>query len=247
MSKAPPRFLVERVESCASTQDLILARGRGGDPEGLVIVADVQTAGRGRHGRRWQATPGDALLCSILLRPRTPPMRLAPLAVVTGVSIALAIGGRARVRWPNDIVVDGAKVAGVLLELVADPGAASFLAIGVGVNVAMPPERLPLTDRLPATSVAIVRGAATDRDEVLRAILDELGRRYALFEDDPAAALRDLAHLDDLAGQTIELDLGSERVIGEALGVDDAGRLMLVTAEGRRAFTSGEVLRVHDR
>jgi BirA family transcriptional regulator, biotin operon repressor / biotin---[acetyl-CoA-carboxylase] ligase len=147
------------------------------DPEGAVAVADVQTEGRGRLGRRWLAPAGTSLLVSILLRPRVDPARLPELTVVGGRACAEAIaevtGLEPEVKFPNDVLLGGRKVAGILAE--ASEGR---VVLGVGVNVAQAPGDLPPDARTPATSLAIETGRTVDRADLLVALLDRLERRY---------------------------------------------------------------------
>src|SRR5918911_2879034 len=161
------------VESCPSTQRLLGAD----DPEGAVVVADEQTEGRGRLGRRWLAPAGTSLLVSILLRPQVEPARLPELSVVAGRACAEAIaevtGLEPEVKFPNDVLLGGRKVAGILAE--ASEGR---VVLGVGVNVAQKPGELPPDARTPATSLAIETGRAIDRGELLLALLGRLERHY---------------------------------------------------------------------
>jgi BirA family transcriptional regulator, biotin operon repressor / biotin---[acetyl-CoA-carboxylase] ligase len=165
----PYRF----VESCPSTQRLL----GDDDPEGAVVVADVQTEGRGRLGRRWLAPAGTSLLVSILLRPRVDPARLPELTVVAGRACAAAVAEVTRlepeVKFPNDVLLGGRKVAGILAE--ASEGR---VVLGVGVNVAQEPGDLPPDARTPATSLAIETGRTVDRAELLVSLLEHLERRY---------------------------------------------------------------------
>jgi BirA family biotin operon repressor/biotin-[acetyl-CoA-carboxylase] ligase len=165
----PYRF----VESCPSTQRLLA----DDDPEGAVVVADVQTEGRGRLGRRWLAPAGTSLLVSILLRPQVDPAHLPELSLVAGRACAEAIGDvtglEPEVKFPNDVLLGGRKVAGLLAE--ASEGR---VVLGVGVNVAQTPGELPADARTPATSLAIETGRAVDRAELLVALLERLEQRY---------------------------------------------------------------------
>jgi BirA family biotin operon repressor/biotin-[acetyl-CoA-carboxylase] ligase len=165
----PYRF----VESCPSTQRLLGAD----DPEGAVAVADAQTEGRGRLGRRWLAPAGTSLLVSILLRPVVEPARLPELSVVAGRACAEAIaevaGLEPEVKFPNDVLLGGRKVAGILAE--ASEGR---VVLGVGVNVTQGPGDLPANARTQPTSLAIETGRAVDRAELLVALLEHLERRY---------------------------------------------------------------------
>ena len=165
----PYRF----VERTPSTQRLLGAD----DPEGAVAVADEQTEGRGRLGRQWLAPAGTSLLVSILLRPEVEPARLPELSLVAGRACADAIaavtGLEPQVKFPNDVLLRGRKVAGILAE--ASEGR---VVLGLGVNVAQEPGELPPDARTPATSLAIETGRAVDRGDLLVALLERLERRY---------------------------------------------------------------------
>jgi BirA family biotin operon repressor/biotin-[acetyl-CoA-carboxylase] ligase len=161
----PYRYL----ESCPSTQ-----RALGpGDPDGAVVATDHQTAGRGRLGRVWEDEPGTSLLFSVLLRPPVPPGRLPELSVVAAHAVADAIAPDATVKEPNDVLLGGRKVAGVLGE--ASEGR---VVLGIGVNANQRPGELPPRTRLPATSLLIETGRRVGRAELLAAILQALERRY---------------------------------------------------------------------
>jgi BirA family transcriptional regulator, biotin operon repressor / biotin---[acetyl-CoA-carboxylase] ligase len=211
------------MDECESTQEL--ARPL---PEGGVAACDRQLQGRGRRGRTWQAEAGTGLLFSLALEPRTPPQRLASFSLVAAEAVAEACHERAAVRWPNDVVLDGRKLAGVLPEL-----RDGKLVLGVGVNAGMSDTQLPADARVPATSLQIATGRPVDRVELLVALLAGLERRYDAFERDGFPGLA----RDELRGRHVTL-VGAAAGIGE--GVDDHGRLLL---DGR-AYSSAEVERV---
>jgi BirA family transcriptional regulator, biotin operon repressor / biotin---[acetyl-CoA-carboxylase] ligase len=209
--------------TCESTQEL--AREL---PEGGVAACDEQTAGRGRRGRDWYAPPGAGLLFSLALEPRTPAERLAAFSLVAAESVCEVCDPRAMVRWPNDVVIEGRKLAGVLPEL-----RDGKLVLGVGVNVNQTPDGLPEQARVPATSLRIERGGEVDRVELLVELLAVLERRYDAFEQEGFPGLV----RDELRGRQVRL-VGGRRGICE--GVDQLGRLIV---DGR-AHTSAEVERV---
>jgi BirA family biotin operon repressor/biotin-[acetyl-CoA-carboxylase] ligase len=157
------------LDSCPSTQRELAE----GDAEGAVVATGHQTAGRGRLGRTWTDAPGTSLLFSLLLTPDAPPDRLPELTVLAAGAVAEAIGAGTAVKEPNDVLLNGCKVAGVLGE--ASEGR---VAIGIGVNANQTQEELPSETRLPATSIRMERGEAVDRAELLAAILAALERRY---------------------------------------------------------------------
>lgn len=161
------------VAVCASTQRLLT----GDAPEGAVVATDEQTEGRGRLGRSWHAPAGSSLLFSIVLRPHVPTDRLPELSVVTGRAVGEAIeavaGLRTEVKLPNDVLIDGRKVAGILAE--ASEGR---VVIGIGVNVHQRGDELPERAVHPATSLALEGSAGVRRDELLAGILERLERAY---------------------------------------------------------------------
>jgi BirA family transcriptional regulator, biotin operon repressor / biotin---[acetyl-CoA-carboxylase] ligase len=159
----PYRYL----ESCDSTQRELM----DADAEGTVVAAGHQTEGRGRLGRTWQDEPGTSLLFSLLLTPSVPAERLPELTVLAAEAVAEAVEGQ--VKEPNDVLLRGRKVAGVLGE--ASEGR---VVLGIGVNANQAADQLPPEARLPATSLRVERGAPVDRAELLAAILAALERRY---------------------------------------------------------------------
>jgi BirA family biotin operon repressor/biotin-[acetyl-CoA-carboxylase] ligase len=217
------------VESCASTQELV-------DPsmaEGAIAVADVQTGGRGRLGRAWEAPPGSALLASVLLKP--PADRALPqLALVAGVAVADALeeltGLTVQIKWPNDVMLRRTKVAGILAEARDDA-----VVLGIGVNVNQTREQLP--ER--AGSLLTATGVEWDRDAVLEAVLDALGARYGQWRDGGIDAVYDgLAPRDFLRGRAVTVDGRS----GTAELIERDGRLRIAVGHGEHvSVESGEV------
>ena len=222
---------LRRVASCESTQ-LLLGPD---DPEGAVAVTDFQTAGRGRLGRVWTAPPGTALLCSVLLRPPAG-SRIAQLSLVGGLAAAQAVeaalGRPAQLKWPNDVLVDGRKVAGVLAE--ARDG---VVVVGVGLNVNQTAAELPADARIPAASLRSLDGAERDRDLLLADLLERLEAAYGSWLAHGLAALHaEIASRDALAGRAVSVDGRGAR----ALGIDADGRLILDSGP----VESGEVVLV---
>jgi BirA family biotin operon repressor/biotin-[acetyl-CoA-carboxylase] ligase len=160
-------------EVCPSTQRLV----QPGDVEGTVAVAEEQTEGRGRLGRRWLAPPRTSILCSLLLRPPVAPERLPELTLVAAQACAQAIAAQtrleARVKQPNDILVDGRKVAGILGE--AREG---YVVLGVGINVNVPAGELPERPEIPATSLREEAGRPVERAPLLAEVLVQLESHY---------------------------------------------------------------------
>ena len=221
-------------EECASTQELL----RGADVhEGAVAVTEHQTAGRGREGRRWEDAAGHSLLMSVLLHPPSG-SPVQQLALVVGLSVAAAIDAvaatRASIKWPNDVLVDDRKVAGVLLESSGDA-----VVCGIGVNVNTPEEALPSATRTRAGSLLTATGREHDRAELLARLLVELQHRYDEWLDlGLALFVPELERRDALRG--LALQVGD--VSGTAAGIAPDGRLRLVGHDGSEILVvSGEV------
>ena len=199
-------FRISRVERTGSTNADVLAAAIAGEPEGLVLVAQTQTAGRGRQGRTWESPPGGGLYFTVLLRPDVPVARFGWIPLLAGVALAEAVRETAKVdavlKWPNDLLVGGAKCAGILAEATGTGG----VAVGIGLNTGMQEHQLPPTPTgIPATSLRL-RGASTvDNDELLAAVLDRLGTWYAEWRthggDAEASGLRISSRLLAVARQ----------------------------------------------
>jgi BirA family biotin operon repressor/biotin-[acetyl-CoA-carboxylase] ligase len=169
-----------------STQDVLRDSGH---PHGAVAVAEHQTVGRGRSGRRWEDEPATALLFSVLLEPPDD-APLPQLSLVAGVAVAVALEREAAVptlvKWPNDVLVEREKVAGILLE-----ASGGRVVCGIGINVDQDSEELPRDTRAPATSLRLAAGRRFDRGVLLAAVLEELERRYVAWLEHGLAALAD--------------------------------------------------------
>jgi BirA family transcriptional regulator, biotin operon repressor / biotin---[acetyl-CoA-carboxylase] ligase len=232
---------LDLVASTGSTNADLLARAAAepAGPEGQVLVAEEQTAGRGRLGRSWSSVPGEALTFSVLLRPVTVPAdRRGWLPLLTGVAVVAAVrsvsGVAASLKWPNDVLVGERKLAGILAEQAPDESA---VVIGTGLNVATAADSLPVSPSgLRATSL-LAEGAAVSRADLLAAVLDEFERRYAAFRADPdpvrTGLLAEYRGLCATLGQTVRAELPLGRVLtGTAAGVDAGGRLLIAERPG---------------
>lgn len=227
-----------------STNADLLESARGGAPQGIVRLAEEQTAGRGRIGRQWVSPPRAALLFSVLLRPAAVPgSRRGWLPLLTGTAIASALRGTAgvdaRLKWPNDVLVHGRKVAGILTEQ-----AGNAIVAGTGINVTTRESELPPG---PATSLLAVGATCTARDVLLVAVLAELERRYLRWLAAPADPRLRASYLgfSDTVGREVRVELPSgEALTGRAADVDDVGRLVVRTASGETAVSAGDVVHV---
>ncbi|MHB2021972.1 MAG: biotin--[acetyl-CoA-carboxylase] ligase [Mycobacteriales bacterium] len=231
----PPQLLA----STPSTNSVLAAAARAGEPEGSVVVAAEQTAGRGRLGRSWLA-PGDSgLAFSVLLRPDRPADQLGYLPLIAGVAVLEAVAPFMRspiwLKWPNDVMVAEGKLAGILSELVA-----GAVVIGIGLNVHDHPA-------LPAGAASVGAGAASAprRTSVLAAVLAALADRYRDWLASPQRARAHYLRYCATVGATVVVSVpGGEQVRGRAVDVDEIGRLVLDTGGERRALASGDVVAV---
>jgi BirA family biotin operon repressor/biotin-[acetyl-CoA-carboxylase] ligase len=241
---------VEFHAEIASTNDRARAALDEPGGEGLAVVADLQTAGRGRRGRTWISPSGANLLVSVAWRPQVAPR----LAGLLGVAAALAVrdacaalvpeAGLA-IRWPNDVVdVDGRKVAGLLVETALEGGELAEAVAGIGINVNWPQAEMPAEIREGATSLQALLGEPLDRVELLERVLTALdaGARALERGESPLARLRESSWLD---GRRVEVDTGTATISGRVAGFADDGSLYLDTDAGRVALSVGEVARVH--
>ncbi len=235
-------------DTLPSTNDLARSLAASGAAEGTVIVAEQQTAGRGRLGRSWASPPG-GLWLSVLLRPDLPLGQTPLVGLAASTAAAAAIeettGLRPRVKWPNDVLIDGRKVAGLLLEagpLQAGSGAA-WLIVGIGINANVPLEALPSRPLYPATSLAAALGRPVDRGRLMRTLLRRLDRDYAeLRERGEAAALDRWRTLSATLGRVVRVATSSAAIEGLAYDVDGTGALLVRTRDGaEQRIVAGEV------
>jgi BirA family biotin operon repressor/biotin-[acetyl-CoA-carboxylase] ligase len=240
-----PWTTVRVVEETGSTNADVAAAARAGAPAGLVLAADRQTAGRGRAGRVWQAPARSGLAVSVLLRPTAPRETWGWLPLLAGLAVvgplAPMSGLDLGLKWPNDVLVSGErKLAGLLAEVVDDA-----VVVGLGLNVSLRPDELPVPT---ATSLALEGSDVVDRDPVLRAVLRGLAERYRAFEaaggDAAAAGLADAYRSAcRTLGRQVRVELPGDRTLsGEAVAVDDAGRLVVRTADGMTTLAAGDVV-----
>ncbi|MER6530296.1 biotin--[acetyl-CoA-carboxylase] ligase [Streptomyces sp. NPDC001508] len=232
---------VEVVRRTGSTNNDLVARAEAGDvPEGAVLVAEEQTQGRGRLDRRWTAPARSGLFFSVLLRPAEVPVsRWGWLPLLTGVAVATGLARAAGVdtalKWPNDLLVtvrgEERKAGGILAERAGADG----VVVGVGVNVTLRAEELPVPQ---AGSLALAGAVSTDRDPLLRAMLRALEDWYGRWRSaggDPSVSGLQETYAAGCAtlGRTVRAELPGDRaVVGEAVAVDGDGRLVIATPEG---------------
>ncbi|HEY3820204.1 MAG TPA: biotin--[acetyl-CoA-carboxylase] ligase [Polyangiaceae bacterium] len=229
--------------STTSTNDEAKHAAKDGAPSGSTWVAEEQTAGRGRQGRVWESPRGENLLFSVLVRVTCPPSRLPPIALAAGLAVrdALALAApeaAPRIKWPNDVLIDGKKIAGVLVEAITAGSRVQAVVIGVGINVHARDFPEELRER--ATSLALASSMVPDRAMVLADVLGCLDRDLHVVVARGLGLLRArLEAADALRGQRVGSDAGDQ---GMASGIDDEGRLLVRRDDGVLArWSAGEV------
>lgn len=215
-----------------STNDQARQLAEGGAPEGLMVVAEEQTAGRGRNQRRWLTPPGSALAFSLVLRPPLRADQATRLTMLAGLAVCeaaeLVAGLRAELKWPNDVLLGGRKAAGILVESAFRGESLEYAVAGIGINVSWAPAAAEV--EFPATCLEAEAGRPVDRLTLLRAVLAALEARYdALAGDDVFAAWR--ARLT-LLGAPAELHTATGRITGVAEDVAPDGALLFRTEAG---------------
>ena len=246
---------IQVVERTGSTHDDLLGAAGRGAAQGTILVAEDQSAGRGRMGRRWVSPPRAGLTFSVLLRPAAvPSARRGWVPLLTGVAIAAALraeaGLDAGLKWPNDVLVNEAKLAGILAEQAGDA-----IVVGAGINVTVTRDELPAAETTPtggqATSLALEGATLTDRGQLLVFILDQIERWYLAWTgasgDAAACGLqRRYQGLCQSVGREVRAQLpGGQLLTGVAREVDDAGQLLIQTAAGLIPVSAGDLVHLH--
>jgi BirA family biotin operon repressor/biotin-[acetyl-CoA-carboxylase] ligase len=242
-------FVVEILPETPSTNAVLADRAREGAPEGLVVVTEHQTAGRGRLDRSWETPRHSALTFSALLRPpvdRVPAHRWPWLPLLAGLAVTSALreeGYAAGVKWPNDVLLGGPdgerKVCGILVERV-ETGDGPAAVVGIGLNTSLTREELPVPT---ATSLALASGGAVDRTAVLTHVLRSLFGHYADWMADPERLQASYAAASVTLGREVRAELpGGAALVGTATGVDGTGRLVVATPAGEEAVGAGDVV-----
>jgi BirA family biotin operon repressor/biotin-[acetyl-CoA-carboxylase] ligase len=231
------------VAETGSTNDDAFAAARTGAPHGAIFVADTQRSGRGRRGSSWTSPPGENLTFSVLLRPAVPAERISAIALVAGLAVRAAAAARVTtavaIKWPNDVLVDEKKLAGILVESRLSGASVEAVVVGIGMNVAM--TALPADIAAIATSLAILGDPAPSREALLADVLAGFDKRFDAFaRGGLSSLLSELRRHDALLGKMLKV--GDVRGEGAGIGVD--GGLLIRDAQGViHEVTSGTVTR----
>jgi len=237
-------------EQLASTNLAAMELGETGAAEGLVVIADQQTAGKGRLGRSWESPAGVNLYLSILLRPAMPPWEVPRLTFLSAVAAARALrdvtGLKVDVKWPNDLLVNGRKIAGLLNEMSAESDAVHHVVLGLGLNINMTADQFPTDLRYPATSVRLEKGTHTARLDVVVALLEHFDRLYEEFRQSGMGPIRRAwQELFAMMGKPVRVETGQANLTGVVAGIDEEGALLLRLPDGNiEKVLAGDVLPV---
>ncbi|MDP9942746.1 bifunctional biotin--[acetyl-CoA-carboxylase] ligase/biotin operon repressor BirA [Ectopseudomonas alcaliphila] len=231
--------------SVDSTNAEIFRRLDAGARAPFVLLAERQTAGRGRRGRVWASPFAENLYCSVVLRVDGGMSQVEALSLTVGLAVARALQGcgvdGARLKWPNDVLVDGRKISGILLELAGDPADVCHVVIGVGINVNMAVDAPAVIDQ-PWTSVRQCLGRTLDRNELAAELLLQLRDCLAIHWQHGFAGLREgWEALHAWRGRSVALTAGSNATLGVVLGVDERGAIRLSVDGVDRSFSGGEL------
>jgi BirA family biotin operon repressor/biotin-[acetyl-CoA-carboxylase] ligase len=221
-----------------STNDVIEKLARDGVKEGVAVFAESQTKGRGRLGRKWVSPAGKGLWFSVLLRPRLRPEAVTQLTIMAATAVSRALrektGVAVEIKWPNDILVRGRKLVGILTELSAELDNVRHVILGIGVDVNLDSAALPADLRRIATSLKIEGGQTWDRAEIAAAILRALDEDYARILGGQFEAVADeWESRCTTIGQEVLIDLGARKLRGRAEALDNGGALLIRTQHGR--------------
>ena len=235
---------IQVFQQTTSTNDVVEKLARDGVKEGVVVFAETQTGGRGRLGRSWMSPPQKGLWFSILLRPDLRPQEATQLTVASATALVRAIqfatGRKPEIKWPNDILFGGRKVAGILTELAAELDHIKHVILGIGINVHQSPSDFPAELRRSAASLKMAAGQTVSRPELAAAVLRELDADYARLCAGQFTAVADEweAHCSTL-GRRVSIRMGSALLTGRAESLSEDGALLLRTDHGHLERISG--------
>jgi BirA family biotin operon repressor/biotin-[acetyl-CoA-carboxylase] ligase len=237
---------IHYLESTDSTNTVAQRLARQGAAEGTVVIAETQTKGRGRLGRTWLSPPYRNLYLSIVLRPPVTIPEAPRLGLVVGLATAETVAQwvpRVALKWPNDVLIDGRKVAGILMEMDAEDDRVRYVIAGIGVNLNMTPDDVPADLYDKAIGLRTAVGAPIDRVAFAARLLTRLEERYDQCIHHGFATLRPLwDRLSCLQGRQVEIDDGGRRYRGAVRGIADDGTLCLLDSEGQEIrVVAGEV------
>ena len=238
---------IHYLEEVASTQDEARRLAESGAAEGTLVVAEAQVAGRGRRGRHWISPPRTGIYLSLILRPHLEPFNIAQIPIVAGVGVCESIAEitdlQPGLKWPNDVLVEGKKVAGILAEMNAEPERIHYVILGIGINVNTPTSAFPDNLQPSALSLADAGGRLVSRRILVQTLLQKLEALYDDFKRTGFQPLRERCRRwDKTIRSLVEIQDASGSFVGHALDIDEDGALLVKDGEGRiRRVLAGDV------
>lgn len=219
-----------------STNDDAFKLGIAGEPEGTVVVADAQTKGRGRLQRSWHSPAGSNIYTTVILRPRMDVAGISQISILAGVAVAEVLEkycpGRVKVKWPNDILIDGKKVCGILSQAKAEVNKVDFIVLGIGINVNI--NHFPDEISNIATSLAMETGKEISRQHLIISLYENLTKWYKQLLKDGFGKIKEKwLSLSQMIGQKVQVIFQEEVISGKAIDLDNDGSLILLAEDGK--------------
>lgn len=236
-----------------STNVVARRLAEGGAPDGAIVIAEHQIHGRGRLGRSWISPPYLNLYLSIVLRPQLPPANAPQITLMAAVALAETVAAFVTapvlIKWPNDILLSGKKIAGILTEASSTAERIDFVILGIGINLNFPKELMPEAIRPSATSLLIATQNKIRRERFLRRLIQDLDRCYGILEESGFGAIAPLWEARfGLRDRRVRVDMADTVVFGVARGIDRDGALIVETAEGKfQRVIAGDVIPMEDK
>jgi BirA family transcriptional regulator, biotin operon repressor / biotin---[acetyl-CoA-carboxylase] ligase len=222
-----------------STNDEAFRMGVDGAPEGTAVIANSQTKGKGRLQRVWHSPPGFNIYTSIILRPQMKPAATPQISIAAGVAVAETLNsycpGKVWLKWPNDVLIDGKKVCGILAQMKTEADQVGFVVVGIGINVNIGQNKFPADICDIATSLSAEIGKEISRQDLIISLYENLAKWYIKLLQDGFAAIKEKwFSLAPMIGQNVQVMFQNERVIGKALDLDDDGSLIILTVKNEK-------------
>ncbi|MDD3845539.1 MAG: biotin--[acetyl-CoA-carboxylase] ligase [Syntrophorhabdaceae bacterium] len=229
-----------------STNVFAFKQALAGEAEGVCVVAEAQEKGKGRLGRQWSSPQGKNIYLSVILRPSIHPSLVYPITFLSSLAVSDTIGEltgiKATLKWPNDVLVEGRKISGTLIELSTEADMVRFVVIGIGLNVNMGPEDMDKDIKAKATSLLMETKKIYERPRVCGILLSNLERYYGLFKKDGARAICDIwEERAQIRGKHLEINQMGEVFIGTARGIDRDGAILLDIMGVTKKILAGDV------
>jgi len=222
-----------------STNDEAFNLAAAGSPEGTVVIADSQTKGKGRLQRAWHSPAGSNIYTSVILRPNLKPDRAPQISILAGIAVAEIMNnfcpGMVNLKWPNDVLLKGKKLCGILAQVKTSVNKLDFVVLGIGINININYNQFPQDIKNTATSLAIETGRNISRQELIISLYENLAKWYKkLIADDFSAVKEKWLSMAPMIGKRVQIMSGNEMISGKAIGIDEQGSLVLLTAGDKK-------------